>query len=39
MSALPTFSLDLATFGASAASYFHWKRDGNTGLGFLIFRI
>ena len=33
---LVTFSLDLKTFGASAASYFHWKRCGNNGLGFSV---
>ena len=33
---LATFSLDLGTFGASAASYFHWKRVGNTGFGVLV---
>ncbi len=39
---LATFSLDLGTFGANAAGYFHWKRVGNTGLGFfgwIIFNI
>ena len=33
---LATFLLELGTFGASAASYYNWKRDGNTGLGLSV---
>lgn len=33
---LATFLLDVDTFGAGAATYFHWERVGNTGLGFWV---
>lgn len=31
---LATFLLDLETLGANSARCFHWKRVGNSGLGF-----